>query len=333
MDTDNAARRMGRLPGISRTGGLLTFAFMVALAISACGSSAASVNNEGRQAGPASPAGAPQALTAEGASKDASTGLQYGAVDSNGKPIAGDQALAADQTLIVKTGSLSLEVASVENALGQAQAAIQGMGGRVESSNRFGDGDNLTATVTYRLPVARWDDALEAIRRLGSKVISEQTGSTDVSQQVVDLDARLANLAATESALQAIMARATEIKDVLAVQDQLTQTRSQIEQLKAQRDYLSRQAAMSTLTVSFQLPAKTQTTQVTKDWDLGKEIDKAVAQLVKVGQGLASVAVWAVVVGLPIAIGLLILLGLLWLCVRIFRRSRGAKGQAPAAQA
>jgi hypothetical protein len=305
---------------------------MVALAISACGGSAASVSGQGRQAGDGGPASVPGAVQAEGASKDGTT-AQFSAVDSNGKPIAGDQALAADQTLIVKTGSLSLEVASVENALGQAQAAIQGMGGRVESSNRFGDGDNLTATVTYRLPVTRWDDALEAMRKLGSKVISEQTGSTDVTQQVVDLDARLANLSATESALQAIMARATEIKDVLAVQDKLTQTRSQIEQLKAQRDYLSRQAAMSTLSVSFQLPAKTQTTQVTKDWDLGKEIDKAVAQLVKVGQGLASVAVWAFVVGLPIAIGLLILLGLLWLCVRIFRRFRGAKGQAPAAQA
>ncbi len=47
------------------------------------------------------------------------------------------------------------------------------------------------ASVTYRVPVARWDDALTALRKLGSKTLSEQTDTSDVTSQVIDLDARL----------------------------------------------------------------------------------------------------------------------------------------------
>jgi hypothetical protein len=233
-------------------------------------------------------------------------------------------ATAIDGVQIVKTGSMSLEVASIDSAVAQAQASIEGMGGYVAGSNRYGSGEEASATYTFRLPVARWDDALKAMRALGSKVLSEQTGTTDVTSQVVDLDARITNLKAAEAALQGIMAKAVEIKDILAVQEQLTQTRSQIEQLTAQVDYLKNQAAMSTLSVAFVLPAKTVTTQATTDWDFNKQVDQAAAALVRIGQGLATIAVWAVIVGLPLIGGLLILWILYRIGRRISRRSQSA---------
>jgi hypothetical protein len=217
---------------------------------------------------------------------------------------------------IVKTGSIALEVTDLDKAVSQAQAAIVGMGGYVSDSSRSGDKEVAAANVTYRLPAARWDDALGAMRGLSSKVISEQTNSTDVSAQVIDLDARLNNLKATQSALQSIMARATAIPDVLAVELQLSQVEGQIEQLTAQRDHLKDQAAMSTLSVSFSTPGKTVTTMAAQQWDLGAQVDEAVAALVHIGQGLATIVVWALVVGLPVVIGL----ALLWLIWRIVRR-------------
>ena len=244
------------------------------------------------------------------------------------------QNTVGDQTLIVKTGSMSLEVTDINGSVDQAKVVIVGLGGYVAESHQSGYGDDLTASVTYRLPAARWDDALTAMRHLGKRVISEQTGTSDVTASVVDLNARIDNLKATESALQAIMARATLIADVLAVQNELTQVQGQIEELTAQRNYLADQAAMSTLSVSFQLPARTVVTQATRGWNLGDQVDQAVAQLIKVGQGLATVAVWAVVVGIPVALGLLLLIGILWLVARIFarpRRRREADSPAPSA--
>ncbi|MGA3056629.1 MAG: DUF4349 domain-containing protein [Candidatus Limnocylindrales bacterium] len=249
-----------------------------------------------------------------------------------GEPAAQPDPLAAslDAALIVKTGQLSLEVTDLDKAVTQAQSTIAGLGGYVSSSNRSGTGDYATASVTYRLPVGRWDDALTALPKLGSKTLSEQTDTSDVSSQVVDLNARLDNLKTTESALQAIMARASAIPDVIAVQSQLSQTRGQIEQLTAQRDHFKDQAAMSTLTVTFQLPTKTVTSQATQDWTLGRQVDEAAAALVRIGQGLATMGVWALIVILPIGFGLLVLLAIFATLRRILGRGRGRTAPTPA---
>ena len=229
---------------------------------------------------------------------------------------------------IVKTGSIALEVTDLDKAVSQAQSTIEGMGGNVSQSSSSGEKDSAVATVVYRVPVARWDDALAAIRALGNRVISEQTNSTDATAQVIDLDARISNLQATESALQSIMARASAIPDVLAVEQQLSSTEGQIEELSAQQALLKNQAAMSTLTVSFSTPAETDTTQAAQGWDLGTQIDQAVATLVHIGQGLVTIVVWAVIVGLPIVIGLA-LLWVVWLIVRrIARRPHRSVGAA-----
>lgn len=233
----------------------------------------------------------------------------------------------ADTSLIVKTGQMSLQVAGLDSAVSLAQTQIIGMGGYVASSTRSGSADNASATITYRLPVAHWDEALSDLRKLASKVVSEQTDTSDVTSQAIDLDARLTNLKTTESALQAIMAKATAIPDVLAVEQQLSTTQSQIEQLTAQRNHLGDQAAMSTVAVTFTLPNETVTTQTAQGWQLGGQIDQAVAQLVRIGQGLVTIVVWAVIVGLPVLLALLIL----FVAWRLSRRLMGRRPRADAA--
>src|SRR5450759_1970981 len=244
---------------------------------------------------------------------------------NGGVPAAPDQPAqltTIEAAQIVKTGALSLEVADIDQSTTLAKAAVSGLGGSVSQSNRAGSGDYLTASITFRVPSARWDDTLTALHKLGSKILSEETNSTDVTSQVVDLDARLDNLKRTEAALQAIMNKAVLMADVLAVQNQLTQTQGQIEQLTAQRDHLTNQAAMSTLTVTFQLPSKTVTTQAAQGWTLSGQIDEAGAALVRIGQGLATIGVWLLVVVLPIGFAVLFLLAIVALLRRIFRRGK-----------
>jgi hypothetical protein len=159
---------------------------------------------------------------------------------------------------------------------------------------------------------------MDALKGYASKVLGENTKAVDVTGQVIDIGARIDNLKATERALQAIMDKATRISDILDVQNQLTSVRGQIEQLSTQQAHLNDQAAMGTLAVTYTLPVIAVTTQVTTGWNLGAEVDRAVAQLVQVGQGLAVVGVWLVVVGLPILLGIGLVVGLGALLVRRF---------------
>lgn len=220
-----------------------------------------------------------------------------------------------DQTLIVKTGTLQVEVADVNATLVKARTLIAGFGGYVSGSQQSLEGDQPIASITYRIPATRWDEAVAALRGLGDKVLGEKTDAVEVTGQVLDLGARIDNLRATERALQAIMVKATKISDILDVQQQLTSVQGQIEQLSTEKAHLEQQAAYGTLTVGFQAPVVPVTTTVTKDWNLGEQIDKALSVLVQVGQGLATAAVWFLIVVLPfllvglLALGLLLLVG------------------------
>ena len=329
----NAARRVlrariGRLP----VGGLLAAVAVAALLSAAYNLGAPPSDNTFASDQHSPMKGVPLPAASFGGNVDiqeaqptAGSVIGAGGRDSTGMsvPASVDAASAPlDTTKIVKTGSMALEVVDLNKAVSQAQAAIVGMGGYVSQSSSSGDKTYASANVTYRLPAPKWDDALNAMRGLASRVINEQTSSTDVTGQIVDLDARLRNLNATESALQAIMARASAIPDVLAVQQQLTQTEGEIEQLTAQQKLLNDQADMSTLSVSFSTPGPTVATTTASEWDLGAQVDEAGAALIRIGQGLAAIVVWAVVVGVPLLVGLALLGGIWWIVRRGTRRRR-----------
>jgi hypothetical protein len=272
--------------------------------------------------------------TSGGTTKELTPAAVAGPVTSvDGSQGGTDAALIStlNAALIVRNGQVVLEVTDLDKAVSAAQTAITGLGGYASDSNRSGVDQYLTTSVTYRLPVSRWDDALKAVHGLGNKVLSEQTGSSDVTAQAVDLDARIANLKSTETALQAIMVRATVIADVISVQMQLSQVQGEIESLTAQVNRFKDQASMSTLTVVFQLPSQTVTTQATQEWTLGAQVDQALAALVRIAQGLATIVVWALIVAVPSLIGLLILFGAWRLLRRITRRPAGSNEITPVA--
>lgn len=231
----------------------------------------------------------------------------------------GTNAIPDQPQLIVYNGSLDLEVGDVDASVGQAEALVKGMGGHVAGSRASDSGDGKSAYVTYRIPAARWSEALSGLKALATRVANEETSSEDVTAQVVDLEARLANLRATEAALQGIMARATTISDVLKVQAELTQVQGEIESMTAQRDLLTNRAALATLNVAFNPPPVAEVAQASSGWDLGREIDGALASLVRLGQGLASLLVWLIIFVLPVLIPVVI--GL-WIINRLWLRWR-----------
>ena len=297
-------------PTILRSFGLLA---ALSLAVAACGGSAAApVGDPAFPPGDGSAGGAPAPAATGAPSTEEAAKELYGRTSSD--------AAIGTAPLIVRTGQLNLEIAVHDDALAAAERAVTAGGGYVAASQRQGDDENAGAMVTYRIPVARWEATLVALRKVGVKVLSEQTGSEEVTSQVVDLGARLTNLRATESALQAIMAKATKIPDILEVQAQLTGVRGEIEQLTAQKQSLEERAALATLTVGFSLPPTVAVTQVQEGWDPASEVDRAAATLVGLGQGVANAAIWFGIVLLPLALVLGIIVGAAWPVARRLRR-------------
>jgi hypothetical protein len=238
---------------------------------------------------------------------------------TSGGPAIADAAGGPPTLLIVRTGTLDLEVASLGSTVSAAGSVVTGAGGYISGSEESAAADDASATVVYRIPATAWDRTLAGIRGLATIVRHQEVGTEEVTGQVVDLGARIANLRATEAALQAIMARATKISDVLDVQKQLTATRGEIERLVADKTQLEGRAAYGSLTVTFNLPAPAAVTTAAKGWDPATDVDRATGKLIAIGQSATSVGIFLAIVGMPVLIGGSVIVLIAWQLYRFGR--------------
>jgi hypothetical protein len=270
----------------------ISVAFL-AIVLAACASAGASPGTGAYQnAGADLKGGAPAALPAASAAANFSDAVAQSA-----------------QRQIVKTGEVTIEVGSVPAAVGKIRALAVSLGGYVGDSQSGTGGD--AASLTLRIPADRFDDALAELHKIPGQVVNEATREEDVTSALVDLNARITNLEASEVQYRALLAKAEKVADILAVQDRLDAVRGQIEQLKAQQKELSGQADLSTLTVTVS-PGAVQA--ATDSWDPGKTVGDAFAALVSVGQSVGNGAIWFGIVWLPV----LVLLAIVVLLLRRF---------------
>jgi hypothetical protein len=166
-------------------------------------------------------------------------------------PVAQQQHI---ERLIIKNANLSLEVESVPDAEAAINAQVSELQGYIVHAETRGTDERRSATLTMRVPADRFDSALERIEATAHKVLSRSVSGDDVTEEFVDLEARLRNLEATQTRLLALLDQATQVEDALRVSESLTQVQGQIEQVRGRMQYLEQSAALSTITVSLQEP-------------------------------------------------------------------------------
>ena len=105
-----------------------------------------------------------------------------------------------------------------------------------------------------RVPVAAFDQIMSGIEGLGVR-LNKAITSKDVTEEVVDLDARIKTMSIQEETFRGLLKDARSLNSVMALQEKLTDIRSEIESLLAQRTSLAKQAAFSTLTLTLEQAA------------------------------------------------------------------------------
>jgi len=214
-----------------------------------CGVGQAGSSTSSRSAGvqPGSAQAAPQS----GAGKATSGAASQGAPSVGTNP-----AQLPEGTRVQRSAQLLLQVAH-----GKFDAAINGVLALVDSERGFVAGvgpqpvasipDVRTGQITFQVPTERFDDALVALRKLGT-VKQFNVSGVDVSSQYVDLQSRLASAQAQRDAYLALLNRAQSIQDIVTLQNQLAPILAQIEQLKGQIDNLDRTTTYGTITATIQ---------------------------------------------------------------------------------
>jgi hypothetical protein len=158
--------------------------------------------------------------------------------------------------LIIRTGQASIEVDSLETSMAELRRIVQRSGGFVaDASVQSGRNQLRSATLQVKVPAARFDDLTQALEPLG-KLQFVNVAAEDVSEEFVDLTARVANGRRLEDRLiELLRTRTGKLQDVLSVERELARVREEIERMEGRLRFLKTSAQLSTLSVNLYEPA------------------------------------------------------------------------------
>jgi|SRR5215472_16273552 len=162
---------------------------------------------------------------------------------------------------VQRSASITLQVPNgqFDRSLDDVIAVAEGAGGYISGQNAQASdvGEPLrSGQVTFQVPANKFESVVLALRGKGTEQNVVISGN-DVSQQYVDLQARLSNAEAQRSAMLALMQQARTVNDTIQIENQLGQITGQIEQLKGQIDYLDHSTSYATIAVTIREAAAT----------------------------------------------------------------------------
>jgi hypothetical protein len=199
------------------------------------------------------------------------------------------------------------------------------MGGFVVSSNLYmtalENGEEVPrGVVTIRVPSERFNEAIAQIETGATEVRAKDESGQDVTQEYTDLESQLRNLEAAEAQLMVIMEDANRTEDVINVFNQLTQVRGEIEIIKGRMQYLEQSSAFSAITVDLIADAAAQPLSI-GGWQPVGVAKSAIQALINTLEFLAELAIWIVLLVLPVLIILALpIIFVIWLIRRRRRR-------------
>ncbi len=178
------------------------------------------------------------------------------------KPISLDVAdkskVETTERKIIRNAELTLEASSPDEASANITKVVENKGGFVvESQKQTSDAkatksDSMTMTV--RVPSAKFEESLDEIRKLSGRVITEIIKGQDVTEEFIDIEARLKTKKALEAQFLEIMKQGKTVEDALSVQRELADVRGEIEQIEGKKRFLENQSSLSTIKLRLQTP-------------------------------------------------------------------------------
>ena len=162
----------------------------------------------------------------------------------------------ATERKIVRNADLQFEAVSSEESQQKITAIAESRGGFVVESTQSSSDVQATTrdivTMTVRVPSAKFNESLDEIRKTANRVIVETVKSDDVTEEFIDIEARLKAQKSLEAQFLEIMKRANSVEDALNVQRELAEVRGEIERVEGRKRFLENQASLSTIKIRLQ---------------------------------------------------------------------------------
>lgn len=156
---------------------------------------------------------------------------------------------------LIKNGSIEFEVSSVAETKDKISALVKDAGGYISSDNQNNYSGSPRFEQVVRIPADKLDDFIAKIEAIARKVDSKSISTQDVTEEFIDVETRLATKKELEARYRELLKQAKSVKDIIEVEAQLNNVRSEIESMEGRLKYLNSQVSYSTLNVNYYQPA------------------------------------------------------------------------------
>lgn len=225
---------------IGRAAPVLTAAVAVAFALAGCGGGA-------QRDSASTSGGAGEKAVAPAAQKPGAAAQNQGVV-ADGNVAKDPLTPATTRRSIIHTATITMRVAHPDQAAGEVTILAAGVNGFVSGDQRSNNGSRSEARVVIRVPADKFNSTLDAIAEIKGERESRSVNTQDVTEQMVDLDVRIANGQASVDRIRALMARAQTIAEIVSLESELARREGDLESLKARKAKLDDTTALSTIT-------------------------------------------------------------------------------------
>lgn len=169
---------------------------------------------------------------------------------------SGGADLRVDQRSIIYTGTMEVRVAEVDRAAREATDRVRAAGGFVGGDERTTESSDARAELTLRVPADRFTTMIDQLAGLGRQERRE-IHTQDVTEETVDLDARIATQRARVASARKLLARASTINELVTLENEVGRREADLASLEAKKRRLADLTALSTITVTFLGPEET----------------------------------------------------------------------------
>ena len=231
-----------------------------------------------------------------------------------------EETSAAAARKIIRNADLTMEVSSTTDTQHRIASIAESHGGFVVTSEAKQRESTepakrtLDIRLVVRIPENRFGSALDQIRGLTTDLTEEKVSGQDVTEEFIDLEARIRTQKALEAQFLQIMRQTGKIVDALEVQRQIAEVRSDIERLEGRKRFLENRSALSTITVNIMAPKAVVVVPTT---GFKASVRDAVSESIDVGSEIVLFFVRFLIVMIPISLFVLLPGGLI---VRYFIR-------------
>lgn len=229
----------------------------------------------------------------------------------------GNQIKDVTKRMIIRIGTMSVEVEKFDDAAGKVTEMVKKNGGYISSTtSSLNSSGKKQGTLVLKVPADKYDGLISEVSTVG-KVMNQNINANDITEEYIDLEARIKTQKELEQRLLKLLSEKTaRLTDVVEVEQKLASVRQVIESIDGKMRHMRNQSEMSTLTLSLYEPAILQTSSGGGFfYELGQGVKAGLRGFTDILSGMLTLFIAL----LPIII---LVIFIFWIIKRIIKRRK-----------